>query len=613
MTVIDRLSDRLLGYNGPNPFHDAQFRAYDSTKSHLEFHPTSFFWSLFNEENEILIGTRGSGKTALLRMLTYSNLKHLDHENAKQLISDRRFIGFYMPMNLEFMGSLPGQRVASQDKVIFFQYAFNCSAIHSFLSELCELLKDAFSDRKHRAKVEFDLCSFLSNLWFASREPPPTCLPDIIGLVDRCFSSIFTQVDIRKAPESELFAQPILLPIKNAIRGITEVLGIGLNHTHWLVCIDEAEFLDESCLKCINTFMRAEERPLVVKMATLPHSHNTLETNQPGTFIEPHGSDFNYRQVDLDPESTDFVGLTNYVCSSRLRRCGINADNVTLEDFLGREGHSDDLVDYYRAEMGEWEASEEAVLSGIREALSEQRKRTMDKLAEEPEKLKQPYLKKFAPIYYVRQMRKENSKGNRTPGWFAGAKTIRRIADGNPRRFIQVMNSVVTAARNSRLTPKEQHRAVTNFCSDMHAAVEGYPEYGLVLSGLVDSIGNDLREKVHGQTMKFVGCGFSVSENFLSNEYFLKALQLGIAYCFIKTDEHSFLNSVNRESTLRLSYLLGVYFWLPLREGGVSPQLRQKSVDLLGVQQSLSYPLDRKQVKEILKQLELPYDDDSPQ
>ncbi|MEN6475869.1 MAG: hypothetical protein ABFD81_17780 [Syntrophaceae bacterium] len=613
MEMQDRLSDKLFEYSGPNPFHDSQFRAYDATKSQLEFYPTSFFWSLFNEENEILIGTRGSGKTALLKMLTYSNLKHLNYDIAKQHVTSRRYIGFYVPMNLEFMSSLPGQRVKHQDKVIFFQYAFNCSAIHAFLSELSEVLNDIFLDKKLRAEVEFNLCSYLSKIWFADREDLPATIIEMKGNVVQCFSSIFSRNDIMQATEIELLAQPILLPIKNALRGIEKILGVDLTDTHWLVCIDEAEFLDESCIQCINTFMRAEQRPLVVKMATLPYKHSTLATNQPGIFLEPHGSDFNYRQVDLDPESYDFVSLTNYVCNSRLRRCGIESDDVTLESFLGKEGHNDDLVDYYRAEMGELEATEDVIMSGIRGALSEQRRNRIDELIEEPEKLKHAYLKKFAPLYYVRKMRHENSKGNRTPGWFAGAKTIRRIADGNPRRFIQVMNAIVNAACKAHLTPKEQHRAVTRFCSDMHTAVEGYPEYGLFLSGLVDAIGNELQDKVHGQAMKFVGCGFSVSDDFLNKDYFLKALQLGIAYCFIKTDENSFLYSVTQDSSLRLSYLLGVYFWLPLREGGAPPRLRPKNGMITKAELSLGAPLGRKQVKHALDQLELPFDEDSQQ
>lgn len=605
----DRQSDQLLGYTGLNPFHDSQFRAYDSAKSLLEFYPTSFFWSLFNEENEILVGTRGSGKTALLRTLTYSNLKHLNHETARNYISTRQFIGFYVPMNLEFMGALPGQRVPPEDRVIFFQYAFNCAAIHAFLSELCEVLKDSFSDKKHRAGAEFDLCAYLSKLWFADLAPPPASLTDLVSVVDRCFNSIFSLEDASKAPESHLLAQPILLPIKNAIRGIETVLNIDLSHTHWLVCIDEAEFLDESCLRCINTFMRAEERPLVVKMATLPYKHNTRATNHPGIFVEPHGSDFNYRRIDLDHGSPDFIGLTNYVCRSRLQRCGIMVDDVTLESFLGKKGRGDDLVDYFRAEMGEQEASEEAVMSGVKEALSEQRERRIDELSEKPEKLKNAYLKKFAPIYYVRRMREENSKGARTPGWFAGAATIRRIADGNPRRFIQIMNSIFRVARGNRLTPKEQHRTVTRFCGDMHTAVEGYPDFGLVLRGLIDRVGEVLQDKVHGRDMKFVGCGFSINEDILTSEVLLNALQLGIAYSFIKTDEQSFLYSITPESSLRLSYLFGVYFWLPLREVGERPRLRQRSGFLPGIQPALNHPLNRKQVKQVLGQLELPYNE----
>lgn len=607
--MSNRLSDKLFGYTGPNPFHDAQFRAYNSVKSQMEFYPTSFFWSLFNEENEILVGTRGSGKTALLRMLTYSNLKHLNDETAKRYIATWQFIGFYVPMNLEFMGALPGQQVPPQDRVIFFQYAFNCSAIHAFLSELREVLDVAFSDRKLRAGAEFDLCEYLSKLWFANIAPPPASLSDLMGMVDRCFNSIFSLGDVKQAPEFRLLSQPILLPIKNAIRGIEPVIKIDLSRTHWLVCIDEAEFLDESCLRCINTFMRAEERPLVLKMATLPYKHNTRATNQPGIFVEPHGSDFNYRRIDLDHRAPDFVGLTNYVCQSRLQRCGIVADDVTLENFLGKEGHGDDLVDYYRAEMGDEEALEEAVMSGIREALSEQRERRIDTLSKNPVKLKHAYLKKFAPIYYVRRMRKENSKGNRTAGWFAGAATIRRVADGNPRRFIQIMNSIFRVASDNQLTPKEQHRTVTRFCMDMHTAVEGYPDFGEALRGLIDRVGNVLQDKVHGTDMKFVGCGFGVSDDILANELFLNALQLGVAYCFIKTDEQSFLYSITPESSLRLSYLLGVYFWLPLREVGEPPRLRQKSGVLPGIQPTLDPPLSRKQVQQVLGQLELPYND----
>lgn len=605
--MTDRLSDKLFNYDGPNPFHDAQFRAYDSEKSQIEFYPTSFFWSLFNEENEILVGTRGSGKTALLRMLTYSNLKHLKHKTANDCIKKRKFIGFYVPMNLEFMGSLPGQKVSALDKVIFFQYAFNCSAIHAFLVELSEVLKDAYPDRKNRMEAEFNLCSYLSELWFTDRDHPPASLADLMRVIERCFSTIFALVDVYQAPESQLLAQPILLPIKNAIRGIGDVIDLDLSHTHWLVCIDEAEFLDENSLRCINTFMRAEERPLVVKMATLPYKHSTLATNQPGISIEPHGSDFNYRQIDHIHDSHDFIGLTNYVCRSRLERCGIKADNVSLESFFGRVGHGDDLVDYYRAEMGEEEASEQVVMARIKEALSKQRGKRIDELSEKPEKLKNPYFKKFAPIYYVRRMKEESTKGNRTPGWFAGAATVRKIADGNPRRFIQIMNSIVKEARMTILAPKAQHRVITRFCADMHTAVEGYPDFGLILRGLIDCVGSALKEKVHGQDMKSVGCGFSISDDILDNELFLNALQLGIAYSFIKTDEQSFLNSLTPESSLRLSFLFGVCFWLPLREGGELTQLRQKGGFLPGINKPPSLPLNRAQAKQIIRQLELPY------
>ena len=73
-----KLSKRIKEYKGSNPFSDSQARNYSDNKLSSEFYPISQFWTLFNDQHEILLGTRGCGKTFLLKMMRYSMLKRFD-------------------------------------------------------------------------------------------------------------------------------------------------------------------------------------------------------------------------------------------------------------------------------------------------------------------------------------------------------------------------------------------------------------------------------------------------------------------------------------------------------------------------------------------------------
>src|SRR5437762_4372434 len=122
---MERHSDQLRDYTGPNPFHESQGRAGLDRKILAEFFPTSGFWSLFNDQHEILLGTRGSGKTFLLRMMSYSLLRRFEHEVAKDYVTKRKYIGFFIPLHLEFLASLKGKDISDDERMDYFQFAFN--------------------------------------------------------------------------------------------------------------------------------------------------------------------------------------------------------------------------------------------------------------------------------------------------------------------------------------------------------------------------------------------------------------------------------------------------------------------------------------------------------
>ena len=82
---MKRVADEVKGYIQQNPFSDSQARNFSDTKIIGEFCPVSNYWSLFNDQHEILLGTRGSGKTFLLKMMRYSMLKRIDNDQAREI------------------------------------------------------------------------------------------------------------------------------------------------------------------------------------------------------------------------------------------------------------------------------------------------------------------------------------------------------------------------------------------------------------------------------------------------------------------------------------------------------------------------------------------------
>jgi len=397
---MERISSKLKGYKGGNPFHESQSRTYGDDKIVSEFYPTSFYLSLFNVQHEILLGTRGSGKTVLLKMLSYSCLKKYSHPVANKVASEKSFIGFYIPLHLEFMGSLPGQNIPYEDRLKYFQFALNCSAAKSLLSQVIELLNDIYLITKDKLIRENNIIEYMCENWFIENKKISS-IKDLQDYLESIYNK-YQYIDTKKERSISILEQPVLIPIVNILPKITEVLGLDIQKTNWIACIDEAEFLKTEFIRSINTFIRSEKRPLIIKMATMPFKHCTRETNVDGIFIEPNGNDFDYRVIDMDCDSQDFICLTDHLCRARIKKCGVIDEDITLERFLGVVG-KDDLIDYYKKEFGEDDATQDIIDRGIIKSLSNRRQSHYNVIIEDHTKVERPLIHRFEPVYFMRR------------------------------------------------------------------------------------------------------------------------------------------------------------------------------------------------------------------
>lgn len=564
---MDVLSNQLLGFKGGNPFRESQARTYGTEKIASEFYPTTFYWSLFNEQHEILLGTRGSGKTVLLQMLKYSCLRELKNKAAINIIENKTFIGFYVPFHLEFIQSMPGKKEPEDVRIKYFNFAVNCSTAKSLLNQLKILICDLSSDQEEKIFLEKKIVTHIKPMWAFDRDKLSSIktIEDLEWNLDLLFNSMWS-LSSNELEKKGLFTKSVFVPIVNILNRLTKDLNLNTEKTNWILCLDEAEYLSEPFIKSINTFLRSEKRPLVVKMATLPFRHLTTETLVKNVCIEANGNDFNYRIIDSHWDSNDFIFLCDHLCKVRLKKCGLKDSDITLARFLGSVGKDDDLIDYFRKELPK-EATRKKILEGIRESFSDKRKDHYDNLPVDSVGLEKPILNKFSPVYFMRRMKEEESKGGRVVGWFAGEKTIRKISDGNPRRFIQIMDKLVEKARDVKLTSKNQHRVLKEFCQDTHKSSEALPRYGPVVKVLIDRIGALLSDRIHGEYMLNGGCNFKIEQDLLNDSLIISAIELAIGYSRINVKKKTLFHSIDSNTDFWLSYMYGVVFWLPMRKG----------------------------------------------
>ena len=553
-----KFSDKIKNYTGPNPFSDSQARNYSDAKVIDEFYPISKFWTLFNDQHEILLGTRGSGKTFLLKMMRYSMLKKIQDPKAQKIVKDKDFIAIYVPMHLEFVAFFNDSTLPEELQATFFQFGFNCKLAEALITELNSIIEDV-QDKIKRARMMVALVECLDQTWFGSGT---TDIYDFSALSNKInqmyYSADWENTNLVHIPA--IFKRQICTPLLSVKSKITEILNLEHEPT-WIVCVDEAEFLNETSQKCINNVFRSDSNRIALKVATLPYYHKTLNTLVPDVYVDD-GNDFSFRVVDLAYDSADFIALTNKLCKHRLiKRFNNTLVCPDLETFLGTIGN-DDQIDYYRNEMGEEKASKEVIEKDIIDNFPPKRRENASKYSNK----RKTIYDKYAPIYFIRQMCSLSNIGNHKPGWYAGAKNVRKLAQGNPRIYIQIMNDLFEKAKRSPLTAKAQHEVLMKFAERFCEETQALEKKGPIIYKELNKISNYLHNKVHGKYLKTTGSAFILKYQAEANYVETKEwLELAIAYSRIIVNDETKICGMKEDTKYMLSNSYAMAYWLPIR------------------------------------------------
>ncbi len=455
-----------------NLFEIENARSMDIEQIALTFVPTQAFWRMLSRKHNVILGSRGSGKTALARMLSHNCLKKLNDAKAKEYIQDKSFIGLYVPTRLDWISALRNKPWKnSAEKELFFQWFLNISICQAFLESTKSCIDSYSSDKGAAARVEAEIVEALAKVWLARELPPEkltiTSIQSIIREIQYCRQKEYqaqlmeglTGRKVSAITSGSEFDVELFSPLYIGKEIVSNFLNIP-NSSTWLVAIDEAELLDKDQQRILNSHMRAYSENVFIKMTTTPYGHYTTETTS-GAMLDP-GEDFEYVYIDQDPvtysdhgndNDTNQSGELSFAKMIFKKRAQFSGGRYAQLSYHNLFGDSQ-LLGSTQDDWSKGSELRQALLSEANTSLiyrAQEFFTKIDKGCEEDEikRFNDSVGRKVGGRLALR-MKLKNIKGNGKTDAYSGFSMIERCCDGNPRRLVRIINAMLKTSSNWR-------------------------------------------------------------------------------------------------------------------------------------------------------------------
>jgi hypothetical protein len=562
------------------------------------FVPTQSFWRLLSAKHHVILGSRGSGKTAIAKMLSHDHLSRFNEDRAQSAIGTKAFLGIYVPTRLEWVGGLKNKPWQSErEKEEFFQWRLNLSSCAALLATLRSCVDRYIEgDPGDQARAERELSLALSESWTDNGQALQTFRDLHRHLQDTEFRKHQQLARLRSGGESSAKEPPVglsfdcdlFVPLRRGITLASRVLDIR-EDSAWLVCLDEAEFLEESHHRIFNSHMRAYPENLYFKVTTMPYCHYTLATNA-GVSLDV-GHDFEYVYIDTDPvlyertlgesgrigtqfarklfsKRADASGLID-----RQQRRGQSQTSqseeelqpFTVKDLLGRSELLDPAPSDWRPGSRYMNLLEKY---GSTETIARARnllgsKRFMPAIG-----------RKIQGALLLREA-KDLMRGNQEADVYSGATMAIRCGDANPRRLIRIFNSLLLVEWNKvkrgrwlSISPKDQTRALRKLSTSTLVRVNSEPLLGPDLYNFLRAIGEYMQSCLFDHPVTTDQVSSIKVDNDVSDlqwELIKRAVGLGLLFPNVGPSHRD--EMPNREGVFHLAYVLAPHFFILPRRG----------------------------------------------
>ncbi|MEI4234796.1 ORC-CDC6 family AAA ATPase [Roseovarius sp. D22-M7] len=458
---------------------------------------------------DFVVGTRGSGKTTVLRSLHTKTLIENDFLAQQYGYKGRTFhwFGCYMQFNHSFqhlteqvlneVSKVHGRTVSELNRYKLFCSFFELSVLESLLEDL-RSLEDRelihFSGRKEKRACD-ELREILNEIGVADVNLMSD-YNDALRLVRHirgAFLATYDQVRIADAISAmDAFTPTTIIKfiresIVPSIR--SERLPRG-KEVDLYILLDDCENLSDLQQRALNTYLRSTEGIAKWVVAYVRGQYNTIQTTIPETSLSH--ADRNICDVD-DRSEEDFrnfcesvatLRLNNFLRSSlsenvrentkfELSKCGRPSYNILVSEIL--EGYQSAAVQKFKSEVGTTKAKLASVIGvGQRESFHVSATRMpyvehvvissldLDVLSfgSEPDqtRLRKELHRKSAAAYIIA------CRVCKRPPLYAGDRFVLWASDGNIRDFLDVMAEMFSLHTSRGASSDNQNITLAKAC-----------------------------------------------------------------------------------------------------------------------------------------------------
>lgn len=571
------------------------------------FIPTDAFYRILTPKNQIIIGSRGSGKTALLKMISHDHLSLFNDSMANEIIKSKTYIGIHISTKTKFIGGLKNKDWKDEaSKERHFRWLMNVASCIALLETLKSCLSIYYPDLEERRKKELDVISKISEHWFDREDYLFTIsdveekLEDIViikskyMLVEKIYGPSDNAEPIGLTFDLELF-EPLLAAIKTINRKLDFP-----EETSWFICIDEIEILEEFHHKILNSYMRANMGNIFFKFTTLPYCHYTLETNTNVPLDIRH--DVQYVYIDQDPAFNYRAKADNHSAQklfiARAKLSKPQFADFNLQQLFGSSALLDSRsINYDKINQFKDSKLSEVQLQMLIESdpilILFDKYSNAKTRAKGRELLKNKEIKKFGDEI-GRKMRgllvlkdyEQSIKGNQRVEIYYGAKTVINVGDANPRKLLGIYNEMINRLENSvdykhnpqsifvknkaksLISPADQNFVLATIAERELNRYRIEKNFGGGLYNFIIAIGEFMHDQIHNipiNTEQMSSIEFTISEDENTWRIIERAVQKGLIYPNINI--HSPDEMPYKEGIFHLAFIFAPKFKLLPRKG----------------------------------------------
>ncbi|MDQ3190589.1 MAG: hypothetical protein M3Q58_03265 [Bacteroidota bacterium] len=569
------------------------------------FIPTHAFSRILSPKNQIIIGSRGSGKTALLKMISHDHLALFDNEQAKEIIESKIYIGIHISTKTKFIGGLKNKDWNDeQSKEKNFRWLMNIASCVALLETIKSCLKTYYPDLLERRNKEIEVISKIKEHWFDKEDTLFTLadvaekLEDIVTMKSKRMlrEKIYGSKEQDDPPVGLTFDLELFEPLITAINIVNRKMDFP-EESSWFICIDEIEILEEFHHKILNSYMRANMGNIFFKFTTLPYCHYTLETNTNVPLDIRHDVHYVYIDQDLSFKFRETPGdySAQLLFKARATISKPQYAGFTFQQLFGSSALLDSQVINYEKIK---EFKNPILTEGQLQALidSDFVLKLFDKYSNPRTRSKGRELLKNKRVMRFgdeigRKMKgllilkdyEQSIKGNQRVTIYSGAKTVVNVGDANPRKLLGIYNSMLNKIESSPQKQKKFHRdyksdPIISF-SDQNFVLASIAErelnryrieknFGVSLYTFIIGLGEYMHEQIHNtliNTEQISSIEYSSSGDENTWRIIERAVQKGLIYPNINI--HNPDEMPYHEGTFHLAFIFAPKFKLLPRKG----------------------------------------------